>query len=118
MPNRKAHGVDGYVPSGQKPLRVVPLQQCGRHVVLPLIVAAAILQGGKVYFCDRPCRHHHVIWAKCQLDGRGFNASQIQGFLTNDGRFLNRQEARTIAMANGQCPKPFHRTDLFSEDLW
>lgn len=107
----------GYEPPGQKPLQIVKPSASG-HVVLPTIIAAAIMQGGKIYFCEAPCRHHHVIWAKCQLDGKGFDDTQVQGFLTNDGRFLNRRDARTAVIATGQCPHPFHRSDLFSEDLW
>jgi hypothetical protein len=118
MPAKKRPSpVGGYVPPGQKRLQVTRASASG-HVVLPTIIAAAILQGGKIYFCEAPCRHHHVIWAKCQLDGKGFDSSQVQGFLTNDGRFLDRHEARVAVVATGQCPHPMHRSELFSEDLW
>lgn len=42
-----------------------------------------------------------------------------QGFLTSEGRFVNRVQARQIAHLAGQDPRTTgnHR-DLFSEDLW
>ena len=40
----------------------------------------------------------------------------VQGFLTNTHRFVNRYEAAEIALAAGQIE---HKTDmLYSEDVW
>lgn len=40
------------------------------------------------------------------------------GFLLSDGSFATREEARRLAVLNGQAPNPSHATMLFSEDLW
>lgn len=43
-----------------------------------------------------------------------------QGFLTNDGRFVDRYEAKNIAVEAGQLIVPVEQTyaQLFSEDVW
>lgn len=45
-----------------------------------------------------------------------------QGFLTSEGRFVNRVLARQIAYLAGQeqlrPEKERHQRDLYSEDLW
>lgn len=80
------------------------------------IMAAAILQGETIFWCARPCRHHHVIAAKWRTDEVGFRADAVQGFLTKNGRFLTPAEARPIAVSTGI--RPTHPTELFSEDCW
>jgi len=40
----------------------------------------------------------------------------VQGFLTTDNRFVNREEAARIAFVSGQIGE--RKKDLFSEDLW
>lgn len=46
-------------------------------------------------------------------------ARGIQGFTTNTGRFVDREEAGRIAIAAGQIKElRYSRTDLFSEELW
>lgn len=44
-------------------------------------------------------------------------AGRDQGFLTSTGRFVDREEAWTIAVAAGQVEKGAAR-DLWSEDLY
>lgn len=76
------------------------------------IVAAAIEQGGIVFSLPRPARHHDIILTlPSRIRGR-------QGFVTDAGRFVDRWEARGIAVASGQVVMPMHATLLFSEDLW
>lgn len=41
-----------------------------------------------------------------------------QGFVTQDGRFVDRREAKRIAYRAGQLIRETHPTDLFSEDVW
>ncbi len=42
-----------------------------------------------------------------------------KGFLTSEGRFVNRVQARQIAYIAGQEPKTTgNERDLYSEDLW
>lgn len=41
-----------------------------------------------------------------------------QGFLTNTGRFVDRDEGFKIAQSAGQIPPTWKPRHLFSEDLW
>ena len=41
-----------------------------------------------------------------------------QGFYTSWGRFLNREDALSLALENGQVIDHVHGTKLFSEDLY
>ena len=43
----------------------------------------------------------------------------VQGFMTSYGRFVDRKEARGIAIRCGQCDeRSLHSSDLFSEDVF
>lgn len=81
------------------------------------IVSAALrLPNGLIISLPAPKRHHHLInglgmWA----EGLGADASGFeheQGFLTDEGRYVTREEAKVIAGVGS------HPTQLFSEDLW
>lgn len=62
--------------------------------------------GGTVWSAPRPARH-------CCPPGT------TQGFILDDGRFVDRFEALAIAQANGQLIRKTQPEDrLFSEDLW
>ena len=41
-----------------------------------------------------------------------------QGFYTSWGRFLNREDALSLAIENGQITDHIHKIKLFSEDLY
>ena len=43
--------------------------------------------------------------------------NSVQGFLTSENRFLNRKEARALAVKNKQCVPEFP-DELYSEDLY
>lgn len=83
------------------------------------IEKAAILYNGVVHSVLRPGRHHDV-FRKIVLETKvgSFNGS-IQGFVTNHGRFVKRDEACVIAVRADQIKiktGPAHL--LFSEDIW
>lgn len=81
------------------------------------IIAVANLDSeGNLWAVMKPGRHHHVLWFMSDYDKN--DDSQQQGFLTNKFRFLGREDARKLAMKNGQAPEPDHHKRLFSEDLW
>jgi hypothetical protein len=67
---------------------------------------------------DRPNRHGNIISAAGRITGNVETGGGEQGFVTSHGRFVDREEGRTIALASGQisCTRLPHR--LFSEDLW
>jgi len=83
------------------------------------IVAAAIQLGGVTFSLPRPARHHTVMHSLGLYLSTQDLAAATQGFITSEGRFVNRCQARQIAHLSGQEPKttgPAH--ELYSEDLW
>jgi hypothetical protein len=65
--------------------------------------------------CGR--RHHNCFTTVAMLMGiRKLTKEEVQGFLTNKDRFVDRYEAAQIALASGQIKEPKKR--LFSEDVW
>ena len=82
------------------------------------IIAAAVIFDEEVWHLPAPARHHHVLWAIDQVHpGRAIEA-HVQGFLTNTGRFVEREQAARIASMAGQVEKLSAPPHLFSEDLW
>lgn len=83
------------------------------------IIEAAIKDhDGTIYTVPRPGRHHHVIGIMVEA-GRPTPISGEQGFLTNEGNFVDRIEAKKIAREAGQLlPTDRNLKILFSEDLW
>lgn len=83
------------------------------------ITHVAIKYGSKVYSLPKPNRHHHII----RMIGR-MRGPNTQGFLDDQGKFLDRRAAYKIAAANGQLdrsnhgPGAYQGDELFSEDLW
>lgn len=74
---------------------------------------------GTVYSVPRPGRHHDVIKKMVQA-GRPIPIRGEQGFLLDDGSFVDRKTARVIADTNGQAGgrRDQGLSELFSEDLW
>lgn len=67
--------------------------------------------------CGR--RHHNCFTTVAMLMGirkERPTKEEVQGFLTNKDRFVDRYEAAQIALASGQIKEPKER--LFSEDVW
>jgi hypothetical protein len=88
------------------------------------IVAAAIQRGGISWELPPPARHHNVI-AIMPRDADGYydRAGDVQGFVTSEGRFVDRRSAMFIAEAAHQLkrrdtPGSYQGPDLYSEDLW
>ena len=75
--------------------------------------------GMEVFSIVRPFRHHDVI-KLISAAGKGpVTGTDIQGFVTNTGRFVDRQEGCAIARAAGQIVVKHGPDDtLFSEDMW
>lgn len=83
-------------------------------------MAAAVQYGDVVVMTPRPGRHHHVINAMFAIAGDvAVGAETEQGFLTSDGRFVDRKEGFRIAEEAGQIVTKHGPEDtLFSEDMW
>lgn len=83
------------------------------------IIAAAIQYLGVTFSLPQPARHAQVMHSLDLVLSPESLATACQGFLTSEGRFVNRVQARQIAYMAGQDPRttgPAH--ELFSEDLW
>ena len=86
---------------------------------LSKITGVAVMYGGKMYSLPRPNRHHDVIRS---IPG-GVKGPDRQGFILENGTFLDRRQAMTLAENNGQLRrvtgKEFYQgPELYSEDLW
>ena len=67
-------------------------------------------------------RRHHEIGLRMLKEGicgRPYPGGSSQGFVTDDGQFLNREDAMMVAILAGQVVKgkTHHPRQLFSEDL-
>lgn len=85
-----------------------------------MIVAAAIRMGEGDVVSGIPFteRHHHII-QKIAKERNIRPVKGIQGFLTDKGLFLNREDAANHALECGQIVDlKFHSRQLFSEDMW
>lgn len=93
-----------------------------------MIIAAAIKIADVVCFIPRPARHHHVLHSLAKsFNGRtdGGYTEEVQGFVTDSGDFLDREEAMKHALECNQTlvgrirnPNSYNGPELFSEDLW
>lgn len=81
------------------------------------ITNAAIQHGGITYSLDRPGRHGDILklMAGVRVDRLPIQPEE-QGFLTSEGRFVDRKEAMRIAFDAGQIEE--QKSELFTEDLW
>lgn len=83
------------------------------------VVAAAMQYEGVTISLPQPARHAQVMHSAGNFMTPAQIARACQGFLTSEGRFVNRVQARQIAHIAGQEPKTTgNERDLFSEDLW
>ena len=83
-----------------------------------MIITHVAIDNGVVYTLPKPYRHHHII--KMMINEYDELAPIIgeQGFVTDTGKFLDRESAATLALQNGQCNELDSPPELFSEDLW
>lgn len=81
------------------------------------IVAAALRKDELIFSIPPPARHHTIFWAMAPLEIMPLHFEQ--GFVTNTGRFVARNEACSIAReANQILVKTGPDYELFSEDVW
>lgn len=84
------------------------------------LVAAAILRDGKVM--ERGAKSHWEL--RMYLNPENYDHStaipgDLEGFVTSTGRFVDRSEAKLVAVASGQVnPRwKFAERDLLSSDI-
>jgi hypothetical protein len=85
------------------------------------ITHVAIWYDGKCYSLPKPNRHHHVIRMIAKENGIGIQGPDLQGFLDNNGKFLNRKKAFILATANNLILDKtgnVNSKELYSEDIW
>ncbi len=81
------------------------------------ITGVAIKRPEKLWTLPPPYRHGDII---AIIAARGYQipVTGEQGFITDDGQFINREDALILVRENGQLLKEYHPKYLFSEDLW
>ena len=84
------------------------------------IAATALLKLEKIWTLPIPARHHHLIQSVAALAPESLPVrADEQGFLTDSGRFVSREEGLTIARQSGQIrSKHPPMWQLCSEDMW
>lgn len=86
---------------------------------MQIVIAAAVLQDGKIYTMPPPKRHNDIIHAMSRTEGLERVTSEQQGFLLSNKTFATREEARLVAdEAEQTSDRDKHQEKLFSEDLW
>lgn len=75
---------------------------------------------GVIWAADPPHRHHHLINSMDDFHPTATQADTFdQGFVTSYGRYVDRVEAKRIAIKQQQLlPRAMKLRDLFSEDVW
>ena len=71
----------------------------------------------RVVSLPRPARHSALVAILAVTDPDLLVQPNQQGFLTDSGEFVDRKQAKQIAVTTGQV-LPDGRDELFSEDLW
>lgn len=82
------------------------------------IIAAAVMFDGVCCVLPPPARHHTILHAIHDLRPNLTIGPDEQGFVTDRGRFVDRTEAKELALIAGQMILPRAHKHLFSEDLW
>lgn len=65
-------------------------------------------------------RHHNCLYQMVAILGKAQHeiGENIEGFLTNKNRFVDRKEGAKIAIESGQIDKLEFGSQLYSEDLY
>lgn len=90
--------------------------ECDGRGWFPKIIASAI-KYNEIIYTGR--RHHNIISDMRNkyliLDKQ---AIRYQGFILENGNYIDRIQAAKIALGSGQIKKLNHPPNLYSEDLW
>lgn len=83
------------------------------------ITGVAIIRDEVMYTLPAPNRHGDVI-VKMAMAGvpKPVTNGAIQGFVLENGEFIDRVEGLELAKENGQYKPKYERNQLYSEDLW
>jgi len=81
-----------------------------------VITRVALKRGDTVLVGEPGWRHDSVIHANHRTGNYSKEVRDIQGFVTDNGEFLDRKQAADHALKCGQIKEPV--SVLFSEDVW
>lgn len=83
------------------------------------VECVAIREAAGIWILPPPARHHDVIreMVTCGVGKPAISAAE-QGFLLEDGTFVDRKTAAEFAVDSGQVENLIAPPSLFSEDLW
>lgn len=85
-----------------------------------MITDVAIMFEGEIWSLPAPNRHHDVIRKIYDCNGCGINGPDVQGFLDNEGNFLNRVDAlqHIIDCQQILVDNKINGGRLYSENVW
>lgn len=90
--------------------------------MLKVTAAACLDTNNKVWSIPKPARHHDVLQYMEKCGAKEKDSMDSQGFKLNDGSYVDRLAAYTIAKRANQIkprlPTQYNGAELFSEDLW
>jgi len=80
------------------------------------VMAAALIYDGQLY----AAKHHATCYHELRDRGIKFigTLDEGTGFLTNTGRYIDREEAEKLAIKRGQLVRTDEIGIVYSEDLW
>jgi len=87
------------------------------------ITHVAVKTPKEIWSLPRSNRHQDVLRLMSRFGVRDYG-KETEGFVDENGKFLNRREAFTLACATGQLnrfnhpPNHYNGDELYSEDLW
>lgn len=107
--------------TGQR--RLVDCETCKKILGGTRIVAAAVrLVDGTVITRSRPVRHPKLVHWTYHAGLENAEGRDAEGFLTDEGVFVDRVEAKIIAANAGQLNERgtarTYTNELYSEDVW
>ena len=85
----------------------------------PIVGVVIIAYDGEIISLPKPNRHHHVIRYMADVLKHPCPIKGTQGFITENGTFVDRVSAKYIAKYHNQLlPRASYLKELFSEDVW
>lgn len=90
------------------------------HITMSAVIFPCLTQTGEVYKQTMLLApRHSQCFSRAATSRLHYDKTKVrQGFWTDRGRFLDRVEAKRLALANGQLTNDHGGAELYSEDLW
>lgn len=98
-------------------------KDCPEHVKEWIACCAIRARDGSIFVLEQPSHHGEIVRFMINNHGKSVldTGPDHQGFYTNTKRFVNRYEARTIALSASQIRgEAWHSLSdqLYASDLW